>query len=68
MCLECLVLPCIAFNYNIPYYLRLPSFDVTFDCNFILNFNYYAKQKQPGAAKKGATKQSRINAITEYYC
>ena len=26
----------------------------------------YAKQKQPGAVKKGATKQSRINSITEY--
>ena len=26
----------------------------------------YAKQKQPVAVKKGAAKQSRINAITEY--
>ena len=25
-----------------------------------------AKQKQPGAVKKGAAKQSRVNAITEY--
>ena len=28
--------------------------------------NFYAKQKQPKAIKKGAAKQSRINAITEY--
>ena len=27
----------------------------------------YAKQKQPVAVKKGAAKQSRINAISEYY-
>ena len=26
----------------------------------------YAKQKQPVAVKKGTTKQSRINTITEY--
>ena len=40
-------------------------YEVFINC-FNLFYNIYAKQKQLVAVKKGAAKQSRINAITEF--